>query len=223
MSIDQKIVVRLQQLIEDGEKVLRTKSEKTEEGTSYLGEYAVNYAIGNQWGTSCLNILGRVFGRDSDHYTRFKELASDFEIHSRVKKAWAVLKAAKDDYEHGYLFDTRVLLQAEVFDDFLEQAKHLFDNGYHAPAAVIAGSVLEDGLRKLCVRKAIALPPKPKLDTMNAELAKAGAYNVLVQKKITALADLRNKAAHGKWTEFTTGDVEQMITQIRSFMADHFG
>ena len=57
---------------------------------------------------------------------------------------------------------------------------------------------------------------------MNAELAKAGVYNILVQKKITALADLRNKAAHGNWTEFNSTDVEQMLTQIRTFMADHF-
>jgi HEPN domain-containing protein len=222
MNIDQKIVARLQELIEVGEKVLLTKSEKTEEGTSYLGEYAVNYEMGNQWGTSCLGILERVFGKGSDHYTRFKELGDKFKIHSGVKRSLGVLKAAKDDYEHGYLFDARVLIQAEVFDDFLEQAKHLFDNGYHAPAAVIAGSVLEDGLRKLCVRKGIALPSKPKLDTMNAELAKAGVYNILVQKKITALADLRNKAAHGRWSEFTPTDVEQMLAQVRSFMADHF-
>jgi hypothetical protein len=57
---------------------------------------------------------------------------------------------------------------------------------------------------------------------MNAELAKAGVYNLLTQKKITALADLRNKAAHGKWTEFTPSDVEQMIAQIRAFMETHF-
>ena len=57
---------------------------------------------------------------------------------------------------------------------------------------------------------------------MNAELAKSGVYNVLTQKKITALADLRNKAARGRWNEFTATDVEQMISQVRPFMEDHF-
>jgi len=52
---------------------------------------------------------------------------------------------------------------------------------------------------------------------MNIELAKAGIYNALWQKKITALADLRNKAAHGKWTEFTEKDVEDMIRGVRRF------
>ena len=40
---------------------------------------------------------------------------------------------------------------------------------------------------------------KPKLGTMNAGLAKQGVYNKLTQKRITALADIRNKAAHGEW------------------------
>jgi hypothetical protein len=57
---------------------------------------------------------------------------------------------------------------------------------------------------------------------MNADLAKAGAYNSLVQKRITTLADLRNKAAHGRFSEFSDKDVEQMILQVRSFMEDHF-
>jgi hypothetical protein len=57
---------------------------------------------------------------------------------------------------------------------------------------------------------------------MNVELAKAGIYNALWQKKITALADLRNKAAHGKWAEFTQKDVEDMIRDVRRFMEDYF-
>lgn len=57
---------------------------------------------------------------------------------------------------------------------------------------------------------------------MSVELAKAGIYTKLVQKKITALADLRNKAAHGEWTEFTKKDVENMIRDVRDFMTTYF-
>jgi hypothetical protein len=124
--------------------------------------------------------------------------------------------AARADFENGSLFDVKQLIQAEVFSDFLEQAKSLFDAGYNGSAAVLAGAVLEDGLRKLSAKHGITLPPKPKLDTMNADLAKAGAYNVLTNKQI------RNKAAHGKWNEFTESDVQTMITQVSSFMERHF-
>lgn len=104
-----------------------------------------------------------------------------------------------------------------------DQATHLLENGYYGPAAVIAGSVLDDGLRRLCQQNAIVLPPKSTIDPMNVALVKGGVYNTLLQKKITALADLRNKAAHGKWNEFDQNDVKQMIGEVRIFMENTFG
>jgi hypothetical protein len=57
---------------------------------------------------------------------------------------------------------------------------------------------------------------------MNAALAKSGAYNKLTQKRVTILADIRNKAAHGEWDEFTATDVENMLRDVRQFMETHF-
>ncbi|WP_199901781.1 hypothetical protein [Herbaspirillum sp. B65] len=56
---------------------------------------------------------------------------------------------------------------------------------------------------------------------MNSDLAKAGVYNKLTQKQITALADLRNKAAHSQWEEFTKGDVDEMLRSIRRIMTEY--
>ncbi len=139
-----------------------------------------------------------------------------------MKQALGILRSAKEDYEQGFLLDVRTLIEAEVFDDFLEQGAHLLDSGYFQPAAVVIGSVLEDGLRKLCARQGIELSTKPKLDTMNAALAKSGVYSKLTQKRVTALADIRNRAAHGEWDEFTHVDVETMLRDVRQFMLTHF-
>jgi hypothetical protein len=222
MKVDQKIVDRLQELIEQASKIQATRTSRSGGGIVYFGDDAVNSQMSHQWGMSSLNILAKVFGKDSDHYKRFDELFPKFHDYHPIVKGLGILIAAKDDYEGGYLFDTRTLIQAEVFDDFLEQAEYLLQSGYHAPAAVVAGAVLEDGLRQLCIRNGVTVSAKPKLDTMNADLAKAQVYTVLVQKKVTALADLRNKAAHGKWTEFTEQDVREMLPQVRSFMETHF-
>ena len=56
---------------------------------------------------------------------------------------------------------------------------------------------------------------------MNAELAKAGIYNKMVQKRITAIADVRNNAAHGNWKEFDRGDVEETIEWVAKFIETH--
>jgi hypothetical protein len=237
MKLLEKIVNRFQELIDFENQLMETRisgsGSNTRSTTARYNRVAlitlpydyVNGEIVTQWGTSCLHILKQVFGSESDHYKNFKELFPDLTNHAvgtkTVKKALGVLKAAKDDYQNSYLFDTRALIEAEIFDDFLEQAEHLLNQGYFTASAVIAGSVLEDSLRKLCTKSEIALSAKPKLDTMNADLAKAGIYNLLKQKQITALADLRNKAAHGQGG-FTKEDVEAMIKDVRRFTEDYF-
>jgi Domain of unknown function (DUF4145) len=134
----------------------------------------------------------------------------------------AVFNAAKEDFEGGYLSTTRSLAQAEVFDDELEQARELLSKGYKVAAAVVAGVVLETTLRELCTRAGIIYTnPRVSLDTRNSDLAKAGIYNKLTQKRITALADIRNSAAHGKPNEFTSDDVDKMIRDVEKFVTDH--
>jgi hypothetical protein len=219
MQIDEKILLRMDELIELGKRVLVTRSPPM---PGHITSDFVDVQMTNQWLTSCLNLLGRVFGESSPHYLRLKEQFPNYPKWPNVSQAFGVLLAAKDDFESGSVFSFKRLVEAELFDEFLEQAEHLFEAGYFQPAAVIAGSVLEDGLRKLCEANSITLSLSPKLDSMNAELAKKAIYSKLVQKRVTALADLRNSAAHGKWEEFERSDVESMLRDIRDFMAKHF-
>jgi len=220
MKADEKVLKRLAELLELGSTVLSTKQLPP---PNYIGfDSSVNSETAYQWFTSAQNLLARVFGTDSEHYKNFTAQGQKSLSYSPVVRAQGVLKAAKDDLEHGHLFDLRRLVAAEVFDEFLDQASALVAAGYHQPAAVVAGCVLEDGLKKLSSGANVSLPPKPKLDSMNSELAKAGVYNKLTQKRITAIADLRNNAAHGNWDQFTQRDVEDTIRWIREFMEAHF-
>jgi hypothetical protein len=104
-------------------------------------------------------------------------------------------------------------------------AQHLLDEGYEDAAAVIAGSSLEAHLKQLCQKNNIdtettvssRIEPK-KADLINSELTKAEAYTKLDQKSITAWLDLRNKAAHGKYEEYSKEQVSIMISGIRGFL-----
>ena len=44
--------------------------------------------------------------------------------------------------------------------------------------------------------------------------------NVLVQKRVTSLAAVRNSAAHGKTAEYTNEDVKNLIAEVERFVAD---
>ena len=174
-----------------------------------------------EWKVKAKNLLSKACGKQSEHYTEFveNETTGMYGTYlATLERLRAVFLAAKEDYEGGYLQSTRSLVQAEVFDTELEQATELLGGGYRAAAAVIAGVVLETSLRELCDRNSIG---HGKLDKMNVDLAKAGVYNKLQQKRITALADIRNSAAHGKPEEFSDRDVEDMIRDITRLVAEY--
>ncbi len=136
---------------------------------------------------------------------------------------FGILEAAHNDFTEGFLFDLRSLISAELLGDFLEQAETLLQEGYYVPAASLAGAVLEDSLRKLCEKNGMEVPEKTKIDKLNTELAKANIYNKLTQKEITAKADIRNNADHGKYDKFTEEDVGFMVKWIRKFESEHLG
>jgi hypothetical protein len=218
MNIDEKIINRFDELILKSNKVILTN---TPSGV-LLGRNFVDSEISNEWKILCLNLLRRVFGIDSVHYQKFESVSVDIVYFDNVKSALGILKAAKNDYENGYLFDTRALIEAEIFSDILEQSEELLKKGHYQVSAVVAGCVLEDGLRKLCNKNNITFPKKPTIEPMNVELAKMGIYNQFIKDKISSIGKLRNHAAHGEWNEFNNKDVEDMINDVRRFMEDYF-
>jgi hypothetical protein len=101
----------------------------------------------------------------------------------------------------------------------------LLDEGYKDAAAVIAGSALESHLRQLCMKNSIAIEVNPskgiqpkKADSMNSDLGNANAISKLDQKNVTAWLDLRNKAAHGRYADYTRDQVVLLIAGVRDFV-----
>jgi hypothetical protein len=174
--------------------------------------------------TRALNLVRRVCGEESDHYKELERIATG-ELTARnpyhLADCRAVARAAQNDFKKGFLFDLRAVIEAELLGDFIDQAQHLLDTKHKDPAASLAGAVLEDTLRKLCDRHKIPYPPKTAIGTLNAELAKKGVYNNLVQKLVTAYADIRNNADHGFFSKYSDQDVAEMIKWVRRFAADY--
>lgn len=172
-----------------------------------------------------MNLVRRSCGEDSDHYRELRHLAESKEPGANNSfyfvHCFGVIEAAQRDFDAGLLFDMRALITAEVLGDFTEQAEALLEAGYHVPAASLVGAVLEDSLRKLCEKHSIAIPTATKIDSLNAELARAKVYDKLVQKRIIALADIRNNADHGHFDKFLRSDVEDMVKWTRGFAADY--
>lgn len=203
---------RLEEVINEIDAVDRTK-KKTEFGSHPDPEIYVRWLAGARTVVQAL--------ANGSHYEREFEKIESASTLSRLHNLppfRGLLRSLLDDVDAGRLRNLKNLVRAEVFVGFLEQAEYLLSEGFHLPAAVLAGAVLEDHLRKLCDKHKIARPPKPKLETMNVELCKAGAYNSLKQKQVTAWAAVRNNAAHGKPEQFTAADVKSLINDVLRFI-----
>lgn len=212
-----KARARLDEVIERAGQVLKTRK------SGQWGD-TLNDAAYAEWRMFVKTVF-RLLDPGGHHEGEFLEIDQERGWSTpagKLERQLGVLKALRDDFDGGYLSDVRGIVRAEVFTDFLEQARHLFDEGYWQPVPVIVGSVLEEHLRKLCAKyPSIVLPSKPKLDSMNSELAKAKEYGVLEQKQVTVWADIRNKAAHGKWEEYKSADVEDMARGVLRFLVEH--
>jgi hypothetical protein len=140
----------------------------------------------------------------------------------RLQGLVGVLSGLRADIASGYLSGVEELVHADVFSDFLEMAVELLRKEYKDPAAVVAGSVLEEHLRKLATKAGIPIEDERgapvKSDRLNASLAAAGVYNKLEQKSITAWLDLRNQAAHGRYAEYDARQVRALIESVRDFL-----
>ena len=213
------LIQRIDQLIQNADEVIQT-----EKSYDYaVGSY-VNEELFHAFRSASLSFLAMTFGKDHIHYVEFNSKVDQSKPYY-AKIGRGILSAAREELAGGWLTTTKGLISAEIFSDFLEMAQHLLDEGYKDPAAVMAGSVLEEHLRQLCQKHSIPTeitkqgrPQPKKADTLNADLAKREVYNRLDQKQVTAWLDLRNKAAHGKYQEYTEEQVALMLQSLSDFM-----
>lgn len=220
--MNKKYLQRFNELQRQLEYIESTRHKERLKSLNHMEVDMVDLEALSEWKVKTKSLLVNACGADSEHYKEFTGaekpygvMDTSYEVLLRVRP---IFRAAKEDYEGGYLATVRSLIQAEVFDSVLEQASELLDSGYHIAAAVIAGVALETALRELCDRSAIA---HGSMSRMNDDLAKAGVYNRNQQKRIIALAGIRNSAAHGKGDEFSTGDVKSMIQEVEQFLAQN--
>ncbi len=194
--------------------------------TSKSGEYGsyVSSELFNEFRSASLSFLKNTFGVEHPFYIEFKNHSSR-SIPGDAEVGRGILKAAKQEIDRGWIFTVKELISAEIFSDFFEMSEYLLEEGYKDPAAVIIGSVLEEYLRQLCSKNSIEVESIKdgktipiKSDFLNSELAKLKVYNKLDQKSVTSWLDLRNKAAHGKFNEYTKEQVSLMYAGVTNFI-----
>lgn len=211
---------------------LMQKYEELRLRSRHDGWLAINAADASEFIGHAMAAVHRAVGVDSEFAivaSKALEQVDAGYISEAIPYVGGALKALRRAIAAGYLVSVRELIHAEVFADFLEMADYLLQEGYKDPAAVLVGGTLEGHLRTLCVKNNIApetpdsrgTPRPKKAETMNADLTREGVHSKLDQKNVTAWLDLRNKAAHGHYDQYTDEQVKLMLQGVTDFLTRH--
>ena len=215
MKLDQQIRDRAVALVDKGHAVLATHRP-----TSGIGFPTLDRQSYANWESQSLAFLMDLLGPEHVYTNEFREKTKKAGYTVSAKAGIGILQAVVEDIEQGYIETVRQLIVAEVFSDLFDQAVYLLESGYKAPAASLAGAVLENGLRSISSHNQIPVRAKDDLSSLNQKLASKGIYSRLVQKKVSVWIDIRNAADHGQFGDFDDRDVRDLIQGAQSLLAD---
>lgn len=220
MTAGEEMDNRFRKLIEEG-KVL---------GEDFLKGYRrYKYSAGSagyrHWKTDCLALVREVFGEKSAYYAELVKAgkgysplapASAFSIFmNTLRKAAAEPRpvpapAARPEYA------------ADLMDDFLVRAEGMAAKGHYISAATLAGTVLEDVLRRLCKTNDVFCAENVTLEAINDKLFKAGVYDSAWHSETSQRIGLRRTAELCYTDKINSRNVLDMIGWLRVFMQGRF-
>lgn len=217
MKVDEQVRRRIDALIEKGAAVLSTERPNS---PGVIGFPTLSNQAYINWRAQALSFLTDFLGPDHTYTSTFKAATDSGGYVSSVHGGVGILKAVLEDVDHGYIETVRQLITAEVWSDLFDQAMYLLNRGYEAPAASLAGALLENGLRSVAESKGVPAKDGDNLPSLNQKLADKGIYNRLTQKKVSFWTDVRNAADHGRFDQVNSRDVDDLVKGSQSLLSD---
>lgn len=208
----QDFINQIDVLLEEYESL---KKRSKYDDLSDLHEESARLAIRLQSAFDRITTQGDTYGKAAEDLRREP-------AHIKVVKLSYLAYAFRDDIKAGWVNKLSELVRAETSADMIEMATDLLAAGYKDAAAVIAGTAAELHLRALSNKNGIIVldqKGKPrKADTLRIDLRQAQVTSALQDKRISYWLGLRNNAAHGSYSEYTSDDVKVLISELTTFM-----
>ncbi|HXA15669.1 MAG TPA: DUF4145 domain-containing protein [Thermoanaerobaculia bacterium] len=174
------------------------------------------------WATSVMNLFDSAFGRNSVHYENFKALYDKYGGWAHeVESGKGIFRAAKADYDGGYVFKLEARVSGEIFGDLVLLAKEALANQNIPAAAVLAAAALEDALKRYALLSGVDVSDKPMQQVVAALKSKglvAGAQKTLLD----TMPKIRDFAMHANWDKLTAADASSVIGFVEAFLIMHF-
>jgi len=213
MKNKNELTAKVQAVITMGGKVLDTESKGFQQQTF------VNEQLFHDFRISGLSLLSRIFGDNSEYYQSFKsEVTSPGS--SRTKRGLGILSAAATDLQGNWIETTGGAISSEILTDFLRMAKNHLDGDNLQGAAILAGAVLEEHLRRLCLANDISI-----INDRSASAAAKKPLQLTGEAYKKKLCDRQQHKSLISWLElcgsadeFTGKQIEDMLAEIGRFL-----
>ena len=178
-----------------------------------------------RWMVSVANLVNIVTTKKSIYPGACENILTSEDMQSGVptskfKKYLGILESANDEWERGLLRDVEYLISAETFDDFLDHAAVYHKGNKKMEAAVLASSVLEDTIKKICKKNDIETSGN-SLETLIDSMVEAEVITLVKGKRMKGFSGVRNHALHAEWDEFDISDVGNLIKGLRELISDY--
>ena len=215
MKVEERIDKRFEELTRRMEQVDVVRNAS--------GVSRVNSEAWEGWSTSVLNLLEISFGPNSIHYQNFKNIYDNFRrSEEQLGSARGVFRAAKEDYEGGYVLSLQNTISGEVFGDFIDLAKQSLSEGHKDVAAVLACAALEDALKRYARSNGLDdVEDKAMQEVVNA-LKSKGLIKGAQKTLLDTMPKMRDYAMHANWDKLTAESVNSVIGFVEQFLLSHF-
>lgn len=186
--------------------------------------YVANETLARAWLSSTAHLIQSVSQSGSHYDQQINKILSEPNLRKGVpfhtfNEMFGVLYGFRDDYEKGFIVPIEYIVAAATFDDFLDHAETYQKGNLKNEAAVLAGAVLEDTMKKIATKHGIVATGKT-LDPVIDDLAKANVFTPIHAKRLKVLATTRNYALHAEWDKFGIREAGELISGTRELIKE---
>jgi hypothetical protein len=212
LKLDSVIVKKFDELADKGKKV--NASQQVTDVAAFVDSKKFQ-----DWATSTLDLLQKVFGEKSLYYRNFQAIYSKI-INIAYKESFdncrAILQSAREEYEQGGLSEVKLFLDHAVLEYLAARTAEFLRREEKETACILASVLLEQALQHLCSRKGI---PGGTLSEMNEALYKAKAYQVGTQQRIKDWGYMKEDFIKCQGDKYRPADVDEMLRGVQRFIA----
>lgn len=217
-----KLIEEAEKLLTQGRKVLNTASASSNPNAAPEVKEEKFHAFriaSSSW-------LNRVFGSGHTCSNAFRNEVTHATV-ARTKRAVGILEAARNELSGDWLSTTRGNLAKDMLSNILRQAQMQKEAGNLRAAVIICGAVIDELLRRLCLKAEIGLVNEQVLGKattkkalqLTGEAYKKKVYDRTINKQFITWIELFNEQTEEKSSAPEEKQVEKMLKEIRKIIS----